>query len=152
MEQKTVPTAAAGNVHIDSQSMSAAVWHCMRLGLTAADSDTHRRLSRQDVGMQVMHAAHAAAPYISVLQALQNCNCADTSVFPAGALQDHGRLKDKSNLGVPPVSRVEMVQRTNLWGYQPGGARPFLKITCALPNLVTSCRSKQQKAVAIFAD
>lgn len=40
-----------------------------------------------------------------------------------------------------------MVQRTNLWGYQPGGARPFLKITCALPNLVTSCRSKQPAAV-----
>lgn len=58
------------------------------------------------------------------------------------ALQEHGRLKEKSNLGVPPVSRVEMVQRTNLWGYQPGGPRPFLKITCALPNLVTSCRSE----------
>jgi len=43
---------------------------------------------------------------------------------------------------VPPVSRVEMVQQTNLWGYQPGGPRPFLKITCALPNLVTSCRSE----------
>jgi hypothetical protein len=57
-------------------------------------------------------------------------------------LQEHGRLKEKSNLGVPPVSRVEMVQRTNLWGYQPGGPRPFLKITCALPNLVTSCRSE----------
>lgn len=57
-------------------------------------------------------------------------------------LQDHGRLKDKFNLGVPPVSRVELVQRTNLWGYQAGGARPFLKITCALPNLVTACRSE----------
>lgn len=51
-------------------------------------------------------------------------------------------MKDKSNLGVPPVSRVEMVERTNLWGYQAGGARSFLKITCALPNLVTSCRSE----------
>jgi hypothetical protein len=51
-------------------------------------------------------------------------------------------VKDKSNLGVPPVSRVELVQRTNLWGYQAGGARSFLKITCALPSLVASCRSE----------
>jgi hypothetical protein len=57
-------------------------------------------------------------------------------------LQEHGRLKDKSNLGVPPVSKVELVQRTNLWGYQQGGPRPFLKITCALPNLVTPARSE----------
>lgn len=64
-------------------------------------------------------------------------------------LQDHGRLKDKSNLGVPPVSRVEMVQQTNLWGYQPGGPRPFLKITCALPNLVTSCRSALEDGVYV---
>lgn len=53
-------------------------------------------------------------------------------------------MKDKGNLGVPPVSRVELVRRTSLWGYQgSGGAnKPFLKITCALPNLVTSCRSE----------
>jgi hypothetical protein len=63
-------------------------------------------------------------------------------MLPNLFVQEHGRLKDKSNLGVPPVSRVEVVQRTNLWGYQAGGARSFLKITCALPNLVTSCRSE----------
>lgn len=58
-------------------------------------------------------------------------------------LQEHGRLKgDKSNAGVPPVTRVELVQRTSLWGYQGGQSRPFLKITCALPNLVTPCRSE----------
>ena len=61
---------------------------------------------------------------------------------PSAFLQDHGRLKDKGP-GVPPVARVELVQKTNLWGYQGGQSRPYLKIVCALPNLVAPARGKQ---------
>jgi hypothetical protein len=56
-------------------------------------------------------------------------------------LQDHPRLKDKGP-GVPPVVRVELVQKTNLWGYQGGMSRPYLKVVCALPNLVAPARGK----------
>jgi hypothetical protein len=56
-------------------------------------------------------------------------------------LQDHPRLKDKGP-GVPSVVRVELVQKTNLWGYQGGLSRPYLKIVCALPNLVAPARGE----------
>jgi hypothetical protein len=60
-------------------------------------------------------------------------------VLACSRLQDHPRLKDKGP-GVPPVVRVELVQKTNLWGYQGGLSRPYLKVVCALPNLVAPAR------------
>jgi hypothetical protein len=43
---------------------------------------------------------------------------------------------------------AELVQKTNLWGYQGGLSRPYLKIVCALPNLVAPARSKLQHICA----
>lgn len=56
-----------------------------------------------------------------------------------GCMQD--RLNDRcSRLKAPAVTRVEMVQKTNLWQYQGGQSRQYLKIVCALPNLVAPAR------------
>jgi hypothetical protein len=50
------------------------------------------------------------------------------------------------SLGVSAVdlcsSLILSLQSTNLWAPQQGNPRPFLKITCALPNLVTPARSE----------
>ena len=84
------------------------------------------------------------------LPSLTSVSCTHSTASNCGVLawpsniclQDHGRLKDKGP-GVPPVARVELVQKTNLWGFQGGLSRPYLKIVCALPNLVAPTRGKR---------
>eukprot|EP00882_Tetradesmus_deserticola_P012278 GHRQ01013012.1.p1 GENE.GHRQ01013012.1~~GHRQ01013012.1.p1 ORF type:complete len:524 (+),score=217.75 GHRQ01013012.1:79-1650(+) len=97
-----------------------------------------------DAGNSVCMFVHGFEPYFY-------CDC------PSGwgpedcqelctALRDHPRLKDKGP-GVPPVVGVELVQKTNLWGYQGGQSRPYLKVVCALPNLVAPARGALEDGV-----
>jgi hypothetical protein len=39
------------------------------------------------------------------------------------------------------IMRVELVQAKTVWEYQPGPKETFYKITCSMPNLVTTTRS-----------
>jgi hypothetical protein len=57
--------------------------------------------------------------------------------------QRHPRLNEgrgKGGLGVPPVTSVEPVERADLWTYQFGKKRRYLKVTVAMPNLVTAAK------------
>ncbi|WIA42723.1 hypothetical protein OEZ86_008668 [Tetradesmus obliquus] len=96
-----------------------------------------RMFGVNDAGNSVCVFVHGFEPYFY-------CDCPhgwgpEDCQELCNALRDHGRLKDKGP-GVPPVARVELVQKTNLWGYQGGLSRPYLKIVCALPNLVAPAR------------
>lgn len=42
---------------------------------------------------------------------------------------------------MPPVTRIEPVTRADLWTYQGGRQRTYLKVTVALPNLVTAAKA-----------
>lgn len=39
------------------------------------------------------------------------------------------------------IVRVEIVKAKSIWHYQPGSKDTFYKITCSMPNLVTTARS-----------
>jgi len=56
-----------------------------------------------------------------------------------------------SGRGKQPVyiTRVEVVKKQSLWGYQRESSRPFLKITCALPNNVTTARGVLEKGLYV---
>ncbi|KAI8471465.1 MAG: DNA polymerase delta subunit one [Monoraphidium minutum] len=59
------------------------------------------------------------------------------------ALRRHPRLlegRGKGSLGVPPVTSVEPVQRADLWTFQGGRQKTYLKITVAMPNLVPAAK------------
>lgn len=57
--------------------------------------------------------------------------------------QNSSRLRDKAQgLGVNACLRVERVKKTTLWQYQHGQQRQYLKVTMALPTLVTPARSE----------
>jgi len=47
------------------------------------------------------------------------------------------------------VTRVEVVQKQTLWNYQREKHRAFLKITVALPNMVTVARGVLEKGLVI---
>jgi hypothetical protein len=50
--------------------------------------------------------------------------------------------RGKGGLGVPPVTRVEAVQRADLWTYQGGRQKTYLRITVAMPNLVPAAKGE----------
>lgn len=95
--------------------------------------------------LQQQTAARGIKPFLRALSE-QRLSFSSWCISPAfvvlGPLQDHHRLKDRSGLGVPPVTRIEMVQKINLWQYQGGQSRQYLKIVCALPNLVAPARGE----------
>lgn len=39
------------------------------------------------------------------------------------------------------IVAVEAVKAKTIWHYQPGAKETFYKITCSMPNLVTTARS-----------
>ena len=47
----------------------------------------------------------------------------------------------------PLVTRVELVQKQTVWNYQSEKSRTFIKITMALPTLVTAARSALEKGM-----
>lgn len=49
---------------------------------------------------------------------------------------------------MPPVTSVEPVQRADLWTYQGGRQRTYLKITVAMPNLVPAAKGGRRAASA----
>ena len=50
--------------------------------------------------------------------------------------------RNKGGLGVPAVTSVEPVQRADLWTYQGGRQKTYLKITVAMPNLVPAAKGE----------
>lgn len=47
------------------------------------------------------------------------------------------------------VTRVETVKKQTLWNYQKEASRLFLKVTCALPNNVATCRGILEKGLSV---
>lgn len=54
-----------------------------------------------------------------------------------------------------PILKVEQMQKTSIWGYQtPGVNNNFLKITCAAPTLIPTCKNllKNGTQISSFGD
>eukprot|EP00877_Chromochloris_zofingiensis_P014352 jgi/Chrzof1/9170/Cz03g38170.t1 len=110
-----------------------------------------RMFGVNDAGNSVCVLVHGFEPYF-YCECPQHWTPEDCDEL-AAVLRNHPRVKDKArDLGVPGVTRVTSETRASLWTYQGGAQKTYLKITTALPTLVTPCRCVLEDGVNIGGD
>jgi DNA polymerase delta subunit 1 len=65
------------------------------------------------------------------------------------AQEELKRSARDSGVSSAPVTKLEVVQKTNLYGYQFGKKDYFLKIFCAVPNVINALRRVLEDGISI---
>ena len=91
-------------------------------------------------GYSVVAHIHGVMPYLYVElpPGGHRIDCAAVMANLEAALKEaQGAPRGVS----PMVMKVELVKKQNIWNYNPDGMKDFLKITVAVPRLVSMCRT-----------
>eukprot|EP01052_Picozoa_sp_SAG31_P027448 SAG31_NODE_2571_length_5459_cov_7.139925_7_plen_291_part_00 len=106
---------------------------------TVGEHPIIRMFGVTDDGNSVVVHVHGFQPYLYVEANRQQL--ADLPKFTQ-MLNAELQKKDKGFGGqpVPCVSSIVIEKKKSMMNYQPGAAKPFLKVTLTCPHMVTKCR------------